>query len=128
MTIPYERIIQWVAGPFAVLIGGLAAKWVSSWGFLGQLGLKSDSVAKGITAAVVFAVATGATILVHQKWMTNLAHWWVVNTAPPDQPKMMMASPVPLGPGDDQPNPTEWVATRQEIADANPVTDPMEAT
>lgn len=134
MAVPYERIIQWVSGPFAVFIGGLAAKWVSSWGFLGQLGLTTDQTAKAITAAVVFVIATGVTILAHQKWMTNLAKWWEVNTAPvvavpQTLPKLAaQTSPQPEGliqpASPDQPNSAEWIRTRQSIADAIPMKDP----
>lgn len=72
----YERIVQWVSGPFAVFIGGLAAKWVTHWGFLGSLGLPPTGVARAITAAVVFLAASAVTYLGHHKWLTNAAKWW----------------------------------------------------
>jgi hypothetical protein len=74
--ISYERIVQWISGPFAVFIGGLAAKWVSSWGFLGALGLPPTGVARAITGAVVFTAASAVTYLGHHKWLTNAAKWW----------------------------------------------------
>jgi hypothetical protein len=123
--VPYERIIQWASGPFAVFIGGLAAKWVSSSPFLGQVGLSKDGTAKAITAATVFIVSAGVTILAHQKWMTNLAKWWTVNTAPVE-PVVQVASSGPVSP--DQPDPEQWAATRQSIADAMPATDPTVVT
>lgn len=73
----YERIIQWVSGPFAVLVGAVATKLVASQGaLLSAVGVSQKSAAHTVTAGVVFAVSAGVTYAGHHKWLTNAAKWW----------------------------------------------------
>lgn len=73
----YERIIQWVSGPFAVLVGGVATKLVASQGaLLSAVGVSQKSAAHTVTAGVVFAVSAGVTYAGHHKFLTNAAKWW----------------------------------------------------
>ena len=70
--IPYDRIVQWLAGPIAIIAGAVAtllAKW-----FGPKFG--SDETAKAIVDGLTFITGAGVTYLAHSKWMTNLAKWW----------------------------------------------------
>lgn len=78
MTVNYERIVQWVAGPFAMATGVAATKLVEHLTFLGQVGLKQSAVAHAIVVAVTFGVTTLVTYAAHHKWLSNLAKWWTV--------------------------------------------------
>ena len=73
---PYERIIQWAAGPIAVIAGWLATQLVNHVNIFGSLGFSKDQVAKGLFDAVTFAVAALVTYAAHHKWLTNLPKWW----------------------------------------------------
>lgn len=90
LQVPYERIVQWVAGPFAAVVGVLATKAVTHMSFLGNAGLQQSSVAHGITDGSVFVATALVTYAGHQKWLTNLAKWWDAAANP--------ATPVALPP------------------------------
>lgn len=118
MRIPYERIIQWFAGPIAALAGWLATKLVEHTSFLGQVGLGKNAIAHAIVVVGTFATTAAVTYLAHQKWMSNLAHWWdqevgipfpialedtdTVIDEPPDEPGKPPSAVTPdnLGPGE----------------------------
>lgn len=76
MSVPYERIVQWTAGPIAVVAGWLSTVLVANVGVVGELGLNQNKVASGIVAAVTFVVSTGVTYAAHHKWLSNLPKWW----------------------------------------------------
>lgn len=99
MTIPYERIIQWVAGPFSVLVGLLATKLVTNLNWLGQLGLQKSAVAHAIVVGVVFLVSAAVTYLAHAKWMSNLVQWWNKMETNPNPNPSSLASATEVGPG-----------------------------
>jgi hypothetical protein len=73
---PYERIVQWVAGPTAIVAG-----WASTWlinhaGVITTAGFSKSELAKGIADAITFTVGAGVTYAAHHKWLTNLAKYW----------------------------------------------------
>ena len=76
MSIPYERVVAWAAGPIAIAAGSVAVWLDNHFGLLGKAGLGSDQTAKAINDALTFAVGAGVTYLSQAKWMTNLAAWW----------------------------------------------------
>ncbi len=76
MKIPYERFIQWTAGPIAILAGWAATQLTQHVGLLGGFGLGHDQIAHAIVVAVTFAVGTGVTYAAHHKYITNVANWW----------------------------------------------------
>jgi hypothetical protein len=80
MSVPYERIVQWTAGPVAV-VAGWGATWLeANVGILNQF--PKTGVAKGITEAVTFLVGAGVTYAAHHKWLDNLSKWWSVLPRP----------------------------------------------
>ena len=74
--IPYERIVQWAAGPIAIVAGAVAVWLDNHFGLLGKAGLGKDETAKAIFDSLTFAVGAAVTYLSHSKWMNNLAAWW----------------------------------------------------
>jgi hypothetical protein len=78
---PYERIVQWLAGPIAI-VAGVIATLLAKW-FGPKFG--SDETAKAIVDGITFAVGAGVTYLAHSKWMSNLAAWWNKTIPPPVQ-------------------------------------------
>ena len=71
-NIPYERIVQWLAGPIAI-VAGVIATLLTKW-FGPKFG--SDETAKAIVDGTTFVAGAGVTYLAHSKWMGNLAAWW----------------------------------------------------
>ncbi len=128
--ISYNRIIQWVSGPFSVLIGGIAVKMVNNWNFLGSIGLGKATTAHAIADGTVFAVSSGVTYLAHHKWLDNAARWWETQVGTPlplTGPDATAAWPTLVSPvSPDNPDPTEVVQTRQTIAADFPTKDPLE--
>lgn len=134
----YDRVVQWVAGPFAVVVGGLATKMVANWNFLGQIGLGRSTTAHYVTDCVVFIVSSGVTYLAHHKWLDNLSKWWFKETGqqiPGFDPAQIEArvtaleraheptAEAVLVKGDDEPNSEVWEQRRKDIADAVPAKD-----
>ena len=78
-NIPYERIVQWLAGPIAI-VAGVVATLLTKW-FGPKFG--SDETAKAIVDGLTFAVGAGVTYLAQSKWMSNLAAWWQVTIPKP---------------------------------------------
>lgn len=74
--IPYERIVQWLAGPAAIIAGAIAVWLDNHFGLLGKAGLGKDQTAKAIFDGITFVVGAGLTYLSHAKWMSNLVAWW----------------------------------------------------
>lgn len=73
----YQKLTQWISGPFSVFIGGLATKLVVPHGaLLSSLGLSVKGTAQGITAGAVFVASTAVTYAGHHKYLTNVAKWW----------------------------------------------------
>lgn len=73
----YERIIQWVSGPFSIAVGGVATKLIAAHGaLLSSFGLSVKGTAQAIAGVVVFLVSAGVTYAGHHKWLTNAAKWW----------------------------------------------------
>jgi hypothetical protein len=110
---PYERIVQWAAGPTAAIAGWLATQLVTNVHLFGDLGLGKDQLAHAIFAAVTFAITALLTYAAHQKWLTNLVKWWEVSGVA--QPSGAPSTPLqassggmnghvsaPLGPAPDQ--------------------------
>ena len=88
MKIPYERIVQWAAGPIAIVAGAVAVWLDNHFGLLGKAGLGQDETAKAIFDSLTFAVGAAVTYLSHSKWMTNLAAWWQkAQSLPNDYPQ-----------------------------------------
>lgn len=102
--VPYERIVQWAAGPTAIVAGYLATQLELHVGLINELGLSSDSLAKAITASVTFAVGAGVTYAAHHKWLTNLAHWWTSGGSVP-LPAVLTGAEVAPTPVADAPMP-----------------------
>lgn len=73
---PYERIVQWAAGPIAIFAGWLATQLVANIHIFGQLGLGKDKVAHAIVLAASFVVGALVTYAAHHKWLSNLPTWW----------------------------------------------------
>ena len=74
--IPYERIVQWAAGPIAIVAGAVAVWLDNHFGLLGKAGLGQDETAKAIVDGVTFGIGAVVTYMSHAKWMTNLSAWW----------------------------------------------------
>lgn len=74
--IPYERIVEWAAGPIAIIAGSVAVWLDNHFSLLGKAGLGHDQTAKAIIDGLTFAVGAGLTYLGHSKWLSNLAQWW----------------------------------------------------
>jgi hypothetical protein len=73
---PYERIVQWTAGPVAAISGWLATQLITNVKLFGTLGLGRDQLAHAILAGLTFSVTALVTYAAHQKWLTNLVKWW----------------------------------------------------
>jgi len=84
---PYNRIVQWLAGPVSSGVG-LLFSWLAVHEHVVLPQSVHNSVITGVMAAVTFAVSTIATYLAHHKWFSNLAHWFFSqeNTEPTDLP------------------------------------------
>jgi hypothetical protein len=72
----YERIIEWVAGPVAILAGSVAMWLDNHFGLLGKAGLGQDETAKAIVDVTTFGIGALVTYAAHQKWLSNLPKWW----------------------------------------------------
>ena len=65
MPFPYERLIQWIAGPLAAAIAYGATKLVHA------------NISHNSALSVATFVATAAaTYLAHHKWLDNVPKWW----------------------------------------------------
>lgn len=96
MNTPYERIVQWAAGPVSVCAGVAATKLTEHLTFLGQVGLSHNAIAHAIVAAMTFAIGAGVTYAAHHKWLENLAKWWVASGVTP--PAVLQPSTQPEDP------------------------------
>lgn len=76
MSIPYERIVQWAAGPTAAIAGWLATQLINNVHIFGPLGISKSQVAQAIVDAITFGVTALVTYAAHNKWLTNLPQWW----------------------------------------------------
>jgi hypothetical protein len=76
VSISYERLIAWLAGPIAIVAGSVAVWLDNHFSLLGRAGLGSDQTAKAIVDGLTFAVGAGVTYLGQFKWMSNLTAWW----------------------------------------------------
>ena len=74
--IPYERIIEWAAGPIAIVAGAIAVWLDNHFGLLGKAGLGKDQTAKAIVDCLTFGVGAILTYLGHSQWLGNLTKWW----------------------------------------------------
>ena len=110
--IPYERIVQWLAGPISIVAGAVAVWLDNHFGLLGKAGLGGDQTAKAIFDGITFVVGAALTYLAHAKWMTNLTKWWETQSNegstvtqtdpnPPDPNLPAPEEPVPAPPPDD---------------------------
>lgn len=86
MSVPYERIVQWAAGPIAIGAGYVATLAEAHLGVLNSIGLGGHSgeasIAKGIVVAATFAVGSLVTYAAHHKWLDNLPKFWSLLPAP----------------------------------------------
>lgn len=94
---PYERIVQWTAGPISIVAGWLATQLTLHAGILGSLGLSGNAsaivragshlavvpgstgtatIAHAIVVALTFITGTAVTYAAHHKWLSNLSKWW----------------------------------------------------
>lgn len=73
MKIPYERIIQWSAGPLSIAAGFIATLVVG-----GPHSTDHTQVATAIDHVGVFGVSAAVAYLAHAKWLSNLTRWWEV--------------------------------------------------
>lgn len=73
---PYERIIQWVAGPASAASGWVATVVVNHAQFAGSLGLTQQGISKALFNGIVFGVSAVVTYAGHHKWLSNAAKWW----------------------------------------------------
>lgn len=97
--LPYERIVQWAAGPIAILAGWAATQITQHVGLLGGFGLGHDQIAHAIVTSVTFAVGAGVTYAAHHKWLTNLARYWETESwAPPLPHAKIEPQPARLSP------------------------------
>lgn len=80
MSIPYERIIQWAAGPVSIAAGVIATKLV------GASGAHHTEVADAVDKIGVFGVSAAVTFLAHQKWLTNVTAWYFSQQSQSDEP------------------------------------------
>lgn len=74
---PYERIVQWVAGPVAGAVGFGFTELVTHVGVVGTIahGHEAD-ISRAIVQGTTFLVSTGVTYAAHHKWLSNLQAWW----------------------------------------------------
>lgn len=88
MNPPYERIIQWSAGPVSTA-SGLLAKVIAG------NGPSHSPVASAIYQIGIFGVTTLVTYAAHHKWLSNLPKWWV--TPKPTATDTLRAQLVAMG-------------------------------
>lgn len=79
LPVPYERIIQWAAGPVSALSGLAATFVINQFHVFGPA--YKNVVATVIYNVGVFAVTAGVTYAAHHRWLTNLTHWWALPAA-----------------------------------------------
>jgi hypothetical protein len=77
----YERIIQWSAGPIAILAGWLATQITNHFSIFGSLDLGAgktgqSQVAHAIVAGTTFLVGAGVTYMAHHKVLDNIQKRW----------------------------------------------------
>ena len=56
MSIPYDRLVAWLAGPIAIVAGAVAVWLDNHFGLLGKAGLGHDQTAKAIVDGLTFGV------------------------------------------------------------------------
>lgn len=71
---PYNRIVQWTAGPVSVGAGWLAEQ-LSTHVDLGAVGTNKAAVATEIVKGATFAIGAAVTYAAHHKWLDNAAKW-----------------------------------------------------
>jgi hypothetical protein len=82
-NVPYERWVQWLAGPVSIIAGYLATQLTTHIGLFGNLGITKDQTARAIVTVGTFSVAALVTYAGHHKWLANLPLWWAHETASP---------------------------------------------
>lgn len=121
-SVPYERVIAMLAGPLAALVGVASVAIVHA----------NVSHSNAVNIATMILTA-GATFLAHNKWLSNLPHWWAtgntttVSSSPGGQvsevptdgglmdPGVAVGTIDPTTPGDNV-DPALWAANRSEPA------------
>jgi hypothetical protein len=73
---PYERIVQWTAGPISIVAGYLGTQLTTHIGIFGSLGISKDQTARAIVTVGTFGVGALVTYAAHHKWLGNLPKWW----------------------------------------------------
>lgn len=81
MKPPYERIVQWTAGPIAIIAGWGATLLTSHLSFLGKGVTGHSQVAHAIVGGLTFLVGAGVTYAAHHKWLDNLSKWWTTDAS-----------------------------------------------
>lgn len=76
MSIPYDRLVAWLAGPIAIVAGAVAVWLDNHFGLLGKAGLGHDQTAKAIVDGLTFGVGAILTYLGQSGWVKNLSAWW----------------------------------------------------
>lgn len=82
MSVPYERVTQWLAGPISILAGWASTLIVQH---ATNLGVSKDQVASAIVTATTFATGAILTYAAHHKWLTNLPKWWFAPAQAPEE-------------------------------------------
>jgi len=75
--IPYDRAVQWLAGPVSGAVGYGFSLLVTHVGVVGELakGHEAD-ISRAIVQATSFGIGTIATYAAHHQWQQNLQSWW----------------------------------------------------
>lgn len=85
LPVPYERIVQWTAGPIAILAGWAATYAEVHFKILDSLGLgrsKEAAISKAIIVGLTYVTSTVVTYAAHHKWLDNLSKFWTVLPSP----------------------------------------------
>lgn len=77
---PYNRIVQWLAGPVSSGVG-LFFSWLAVHQHVILPASVKNQIVVGAMSGVTFVVGAGVTYLAHHKWFTNLSHYFFAQEA-----------------------------------------------
>lgn len=98
-SFPYNRIVQWAAGPVSAGVGLIVAWLAVRMNFVLPPGVH-DAVIQGAVAAVLGGIGMIVTYLAHHKWFSNLADWYFTQQDAGGGTVVNNAVPLPV---DDEP-------------------------
>jgi hypothetical protein len=82
LSVPYERIVQWVSGPISGAVGYGVTELVTHCGVLGSAANGHQAaITNTVVKATTFGITTLVTYAAHHKWLDNAAKWWDSNAA-----------------------------------------------